>query len=192
MTGTATSSVHRPTLDRSASGLRHLRWAREVLGTLTALAALAAHDAHDASNAGTPRTAPFSDPQRAALRAEIEHVAALVSHLSAAVKPYRDFLERTRTLARGELRAAEIIGDSSAHEAAAHEMATVIEPARRALHVALAAAIDKARDGLHSMDERLLATFPAEIVAAFYPPLTPDRTRVLDDGDPDDDATAGP
>ena len=173
VTTPSSASPHPPTLDRSASGLRHLRWAREIFGTLTALAA---HDAR------------FSDTQRAALRAEIEHVAALVAHLSAAVKPYRDFLERTRTLARGELRAAEILDDPGAREAAARELATVIEPARRALHAALARAIDDARDGLRAMDERLLATFPPEIAAGIYPPLTPDGTRVLDDGDPDDDS----
>src|SRR5262249_46619787 len=79
-------------LDRSASGLRHLRWAREVLGTLHAFASLEPH---------------LSAAQQAALGAEIERVTALVTALSGAVKPYRDFLERTRTRSRGALRAAE-------------------------------------------------------------------------------------
>ena len=163
----------RPTLARSASGLRHLRWTREVLGTLTALAA---HDAH------------LTEAQLAAVRAEVAHVAGLVAALSAAVKPYRDFLERTRTLTRGKLRAAEIVGDAGAREAALREMASRTEPAREALHATLSAAIDATRDELCAMDERLLAVFPADVVVQMYPTLTPDAGRVLDGDDPDDDA----
>jgi uncharacterized protein YPO0396 len=163
----------RPTLARSASGLRHLRWAREVLGTL---AALASHEAR------------FTEAQLAALRAEVSRVSELVAALSAAVKPYRDFLERTRTLARGKVRAAEIVGDAGAREAALREMADRTEPARQALHAALSAAIDATRDGLREVDERLAATLGHEVVVSLYPNLTPDASRVLDDGDPDDDA----
>lgn len=166
-------TVARPTLSRSASGLRHLRWAREVLGTLTALAA---HEAH------------FTEAQLAALRAEVGQVTALVSALSAAVKPYRDFLERARTLTRGKLRAAEIIADPAAREAAERESVTLTEPARSTLHAALSAAIDATREGLSAMDERLLSVFPPGTVVKLYPKLTADATRVMDIGDPDDDA----
>lgn len=169
-------TVPRPTLSRSASGLRHLRWAREILGTLTALAA---HEAH------------FTEAQLAALRAEVGHVTALVSALSAAVKPYRDYLERARTLTRGKLRAADIVADPAAREAAEEEMLERTEPMREALHAALSARIDATREGLSAMDERLLSVFPPETVVSLYPTLTTDAARVLDIGDPDDDA-AGP
>lgn len=164
-------------LARNASGLRHLRWAREVLGTLTALA---------------EHQARFTPVQIAALRAEIAHVAALVSTLSGAVKPYRDFLERSRTLTRGKLRAAQILGDTAAREAAFREMSTATEPTREGLKQALTAAVQATRKGLREMDERLLASFSAEVVAGLYPALTADGSRVLDDGDPDDDAAGGP
>lgn len=169
------AAIERPTLARSASGLRHLRWAREVLGTLTALAD---HEAH------------LTEAQLAAVRAEVAHVTGLVAALSAAVKPYRDFLERTRTLARGKVRAAEIVADPEAREAARREMEIRTEPARQALHAALAAAIDATRDGLCAMDERLLAVFPDRVVVSLYPALASGADRVLDEGDPDDDATA--
>jgi hypothetical protein len=181
--------VH-PTLVRNASGLRHLRWAREILGSLQAFFS------HEAC---------LSEPQRAALGAEIAHVATLVSALSSRVKPYRDFMERTRTAARGALRAAEHLvsggaglasppeaaGARRALDAARNEWAAAVESERRALHGALSGAIDATRAGLLAMDERLAACFSAAFVAALYPPLTPDGMRVLDDGDPDDDAAGG-
>src|SRR4051812_20515557 len=73
----------------NASGLRQLRWSREILGSLEA------HYEHN-SHLG-PR-------DRDLVLDEIVKLRALVVALSAAVKPYRDFLERRRTQFRGMLR----------------------------------------------------------------------------------------
>lgn len=180
----------RRVLARSASGLRHLRWTREVLGSLLGF------EEHGEC---------LSELQREALRAEIERVSGLVVALSAAVKPYRDFLERTRTKARGKVRAADFLvaggtglasppGAIAAREiqgAARGEMATVIAPERAALREALGRAIEAARAGLVAMDEHLATVFSPELVAALYPELALDGERVSDDGDPDDDAAGG-
>ncbi len=179
------SSTHR-VLARGASGLRHLRWAREVLGTLLALSG---HTTH------------LSGLQKAALQAEVAHITSLVTALSSAVKGYRDFMERKRTRSRGKIRAAELLASNArglssldgiagtrALEAARAEMNGVTEPERRALHTALGRAIDDTRAGLAAMDERLAVAFSPEVVAAMYPGLTVDGSRVLDDHDPDDDA----
>lgn len=180
------SGVSARILGRSASGLRHLRWAREVVGTLEGLAA---HPEH------------LTSLQKAAVSAEVAHVKSLVTTLSSAVKTYRDFLERTRTHSRGKLRAAELLASGAPGlavldppaatrlvEAARAEMNGITEPQRRALHTSLARAIDELRTGLVAMNERLGGCFSPEVVAAMYPPLTADNTRVHDDGDPDDDA----
>lgn len=172
-------------LARGASGLRHLRWAREVLGTLRGLSAFEAH---------------FTDVQRRALRAEVESVAALVSALSGAVKPYRDFLERSRTLARGRVRAAELacaMGDGfgvpqgearRARIDAKDALAAVIEPERLRLHGELARAIDAVHSGLQATEERLAIAFSGAFARGVFPPLCEDGSRVLDEGDPDDDS----
>lgn len=76
-------------LSPSASGLRHLRWSREIL------ASLEAHYEHNPL---------LSTPDRDLILDEAVKVRALVIALSAAVKPYRDFLERRRTQFRGMLR----------------------------------------------------------------------------------------
>jgi hypothetical protein len=76
-------------LSRSASGLRHLRWAREILATLEA------HYEHN------PR---LSQPHRELVLEEAIKLRALVSALASAVKPYRDFLERRRVQFRGMQR----------------------------------------------------------------------------------------
>jgi hypothetical protein len=76
-------------LSPSASGLRHLRWSREILASL---------DAHYEHN---PR---LSTEDRDLVLEEALKLRALVVGLSAAVKPYRDFLERRRTQFRGMLR----------------------------------------------------------------------------------------
>ncbi|MFO0591208.1 MAG: hypothetical protein U0441_26920 [Polyangiaceae bacterium] len=173
-------------LARSASGLRHLRWAREVLGTLHALSGHASH---------------FTSLQKAAIQTEVAHVTSLLTTLSAAVKAYRDFLERTRTKSRGKVRAAELLVSAvrgvetidrayaaRALESARSELNGVTEPERRALHATLGRAIDDLRTGLAAMDDRLAAAFSPEVAAAVYPQLTADAARVHDDGDPDDDA----
>ncbi|MEZ4308602.1 MAG: hypothetical protein R3F14_11210 [Polyangiaceae bacterium] len=180
-------------LSREASGLRHLRWAREVLGTLTAYLALEEH---------------LSAEQRAAIEEEVDRTAALVSALSAAVKPYRDFLERTRTLARGKLRAAEYLvasggspgsggsglasppgpNEAAVLRAEAEAEMAAVEDERRRLHASLERAIDATREGLLSMNRRLERMLSPAFVVGLYPGLTGDGSRVKDDGDPDDDA----
>lgn len=177
-----------PVLDPGASGLRHLRWGREVVGTLRGFL--------------VPSNLLVAE-ERLAIEAEAARISALVTALSQTVKPYRDFLERTRTLTRGKLRAARFLTKSntgfrispSAHQSKAWlaeiegEMKAVIEPERERLSADLAFAIAMLRSGLHSMDERLGALISPEFVAALYPPVTQDGSRVLDDGDPDDDAS---
>lgn len=80
-------------LSEEASGLRHLRWAREVRGTLAAHLAMSASEGASAE-------------QRAALASEVAVLGERIDELSAAVKAYRDYLERVRTAVRGSLRAA--------------------------------------------------------------------------------------
>jgi hypothetical protein len=81
-------------LERSASGLRHLRWGREILATL---------EAHHEHNPG------LSLAERDLVLDEVVKLRALVNALSAAVKPYRDFLERRRTSFRGMLRVGRFL-----------------------------------------------------------------------------------
>lgn len=81
-------------LSRSASGLRHLRWAREILATLEA------HYEHN------PR---LTQPEREAVLDEAIKLRAVVTALSAAVKPYRDFLERRRVQFRGMQRVGRFL-----------------------------------------------------------------------------------
>lgn len=88
-------------LSRGASGLRHLRWSREILATLEA------HYEHN------PRLA---QPEREVVLDEAIKLRALVNALSAAVKPYRDFLERRRVQFRGMQR----VGRFLCEEARAH------------------------------------------------------------------------
>lgn len=76
-------------LSPSASGLRHLRWSREIL------ASLEAHYEHNPL---------LSTPDRDLVLDEAVKLRTVVIALSAAVKPYRDFLERRRTQFRGMLR----------------------------------------------------------------------------------------
>jgi hypothetical protein len=76
-------------LSRTASGLRHLRWAREILATLEA------HYEHNPKLAQRDRDAVLDEAVK---------LRTLVNSLSAAVKPYRDFLERRRIQFRGMQR----------------------------------------------------------------------------------------
>lgn len=85
-------------LSRSASGLRHLRWAREIL------ASLEAHYEHN------PRLA---QRDREAVLSEAVKLRAQVNSLSAAVKPYRDFLERRRVQFRGMQRVGRFLCDTA-------------------------------------------------------------------------------
>jgi hypothetical protein len=207
-------------LSRGASGLRHLRWGREILGTLEA------HYEHDPA---------LGADERALVLEEVVKVRELVVQLSARVKPYRDFLERRRTGVRGMQRVGRHLldealaragqapstppsrGSSRGHAAqvalgrvAAErcqrpdeilEAAAVLEgfnevmanlEAREAapLRAELETAIDQLRAGLEAMDAAL-AGLGAGFVSSLYPILNGDADRVLDEGDPHDDAAAG-
>jgi hypothetical protein len=85
-------------LSRRASGLRHLRWSREILATLEA------HYEHN------PR---LTQPEREVVLDEAIKLRALVEALSAAVKPYRDFLERRRVQFRGMQRVGRFLCDGA-------------------------------------------------------------------------------
>lgn len=76
-------------LSPSASGLRHLRWSREIL------ASLEAHYEHNPL---------LTTPDRDLILEEAMKMRSVIIALSGAVKPYRDFLERRRTQFRGMLR----------------------------------------------------------------------------------------
>ncbi|WP_437679539.1 hypothetical protein [Sorangium sp. So ce131] len=181
----ATGAAPDRLLAREASGLRHLRWAREVLATLEA------HVEHNPA---------LADADREALRAEARALAAAVQALSGAVKPYRDFLERTRVRYRGRVRVAEHLvltsgaeGAARAHlEAALSELAAMEATQRRPLKEALSAEIDRLREVMAHLDARVAERLSAAFVESLYPPLTAGASRVADDGDPDDDATASP
>jgi hypothetical protein len=182
-TGHAPATERR--LSRGASGLRHLRWAREVLATLEA------HVEH---------TPELSGADREALGADARALAAAVQALSGAVKAYRDFLERTRVRYRGRVRVAEYLSrepgaDASARarlEAARAELAAMEAEQRQPLKAALSAEIDRLRDAMARMDARIKARISAAFAESLYPPLTDGASRVADDGDPDDDAAARP
>ncbi len=88
-------------LGRGASGLRHLRWAREIYATLAAHA----------------EGSEMSEPQRMALAKELTRLDARIQGLSGAVKGYRDFLERERVRYRGAIRAALHAGAEAARTA---------------------------------------------------------------------------
>src|ERR1700722_3102926 len=140
-------------LVESASGLRHLRWAREILATLEM------HHEHD------PR---LTAEERDVVLAETVELRLLVTLLSGAVKPYRDFLERERTRFRGMLRVGRYLtatarGAEERTEAEAirvgfEETFAAVEaretaPRKRALREAIGAL----HAGLGAMDARLLA-----------------------------------
>ncbi len=170
----------------SASGLRHLRWAREILATLEM------HHEHD------PR---LTTAERDVVLAETVELRLLVTLLSGAVKPYRDFLERERTRFRGLLRVGRYLEETARgveeraeadairmgfEEAFAAVEARETLPRKRALREAIRAL----RAGLVTMDERLRVALPPAFVESLYPALAAGRTRVADVGDEDDDAAA--
>jgi hypothetical protein len=169
-----------------ASGLRHLRWAREILATLEV------HYEHD------PR---LSQEQRDLVLSEAMELRALVNELSAAVKPYRDFLERERTRFRGMLRVGRYLVESARTADERAEAEAILagfteafdameERDRAPRKEALRAAITRLREGLDAMDERLSAKLSAAFVASIYPALAAGGAMVADAADDDDDATS--
>lgn len=171
-------------LAAEASGLRHLRWAREILGSLEA------HHEHDGR---------LSQPERDLVLEEAVKLRALVKALSAAVKAYRDFLERERTRFRGMLRVGrhlEKTARDADERAEAEAICTGFDeafarmeereklPRKQAVRDAVAAL----RGGLDAMDARLRAKIGAAFVESLYPDLAAGGAMVADDGDGDDDA----
>jgi hypothetical protein len=175
-----------PRLEERASGLRHLRWAREILATLEA------HHEHD------PRL--LTGDRDLVLAACVE-LREQVGHLSAAVKAYRDFLERERVRFRGMVRVGRYLS-ATAEDADERAEADAIEGGfaqaframdareRRPRKQALRSAIQALRAALEAMDETLAKPLGAAFVASLYPDLAAGGTFVADEGDEDDDATA--
>ncbi len=172
-------------LAETASGLRHLRWAREVLATLEM------HHEHD----GT-----LSTEQRNRVLQEIVELRALVDELSGAVKPYRDFLERERTRFRGMIRVGRYLQENAAgadERADAQAIAggfaeafAAVEAKERAPRKrALREAIRRVRAALEAMDARLRAAVSTAFVDSLYPALAAGGTMVADTPDEDDDAS---
>jgi hypothetical protein len=171
-------------LGREASGLRHLRWAREVVGTLVA------HYEHHPS---------LEDDARAFLLDQSVELRAAVERLSMRVKPYRDFLERKRTAMRGmvrvgrylvaEAKTAEEKADASLVKDGFDEAFANFDARERLpLKKAVTAAIDELRGYLTAMDARIEARLGSAFLQSLYPELDETRSFIVDDGDPDDDA----
>jgi len=171
---------------RGASGLRHLRWVREVYATI------AAHVEHS----------DLLNEHRTALKKELVRLDKQIQHLSSAVKAYRDFLERERVKHRGALRAAHLVDDvvraaasdrvnAQAQQIAAATTAFQREalPKQRALKANLELGIAEMRAHLEEMDVRIASITSEKFVASLYPPLVADRSRVADEPDDDDDAS---
>lgn len=172
------------TLSEEASGLRHLRWAREILGTLEV------HYEHN------PR---LSSTERDLVLEEIVKLRGCIKALSAAVKAYRDFLERERTRFRGMKRMGQFLVDSAPNPEACNEAVAIQEGFDEALRAmeardrvprkeALRKAVADLRAALGRMNWRLLDELPTAFLDSLYPELTAGDTMVLDDGDGDDDA----
>lgn len=171
-------------LAAEASGLRHLRWAREILGSLEA------HYEHD------PK---LSQAERELLLEEAVKLRALVNELSKVVKVYRDFLERERTKFRGMLRVGRYLVDTARGDEQRDEAEAVQEGLQETFRAMeskertprkqeVREAVGELREGLESMDRRLSPKLPAELLASLYPALSADGSKVADDGDGDDDA----
>jgi hypothetical protein len=172
-------------LAETASGLRHLRWVREILATLEA------HYEHDAR---------LDAEERDLVLTQSVELRASITELSAAVKAYRDFLERERTRFRGMRRVGAYLeatarrdderADAVAIRAGLDEAFSSMEARERTPRKeALRAAIRAIRVALTSMDEHLLARLPRPFVDSLYPALVADASRVLDTPDDDDDAS---
>jgi hypothetical protein len=75
---------------------------------------------------------------------------------------------------------------------AAVKSARVDEQKRVSLRRALEDAKNRVHGALDGMDQTLTAAISANFVESLYPTLASENTRVADDFDPDDDATADP
>jgi hypothetical protein len=173
-------------LSERASGLRHLRWSREVLGSIEA------RYEHD------PRR---TQADRDLLIAEAVDLRAVIKDLSAAVKAYRDYRERERTTFRGLLRLgkdlvarapdddakaeAEAL-DAGFREAFANIEASETEPRRQAVRAEVAAL----RNWITEMEARLSSRFGSAFVESLFPDVTAGGNAIIDVEDDDDDATS--
>lgn len=171
---------------RSASGLRHLRWSREIYATL------AAHVEHS----------DMQSEHRSAIKKELVRLDKQIQNLSSAVKAYRDFLERERVKYRGALRAAHFTDECvrvSASDRVGAQMAQLLTaettfqrealPKQRILKSNLELAIAEMRAHLEEMDVRIAGVTSEKFLSSLYPPLITNRMRVADDPDDDDDAS---
>lgn len=172
-------------LSRGASGLRHLRWAREIVASL---------DAHVHQNY------LLTPAEIEAIANEATLLRQLLQGMHEAVKPYRDFLETAHVAQRGRARVGAYLHRSATFEGVAkaaalveqfkNERAKVEQPRRRILKAALEKAIGGLREGLAEMEARLLLQFPPDFVDSLYPELTRNNRIVVDEEDEDDDASA--
>ncbi|HZO17128.1 MAG TPA: hypothetical protein VFB62_27815 [Polyangiaceae bacterium] len=160
-------------LDENASGLRHLRWAREIHAAL---------HAHLELGRGSPE-------ERGVWAEEAERLGTAIAAAREPVKIYRDFLERVRVKSRGALRAAELgTEDDRVRAQSAHE-ALELGP-RAKLKREVREAVKSLRREVDSVLSRIEKCSGTVLVHNVLPPLTPDRQRVVDVQDDDDDATA--
>jgi hypothetical protein len=160
-------------LDPRASGLRHLRWAREIAAGLHALA-------RPEFGLATPHRA---DAERLA-----HELDGAIARCSEAVKAYRDFLERTRVHARAverllphaeasaRARLAPFLADTEAERLRRRERLT---EQKERLREAVGSALEKAR--AHPE----LGPFAPHVA----PPIAADASSVVDHADADDDAS---
>jgi hypothetical protein len=85
-------------LSRSASGARHLRWAREIRATLSA---------HREVNT------QINSDQKKALAAAITKLDTRIKALASAIEPYREFLEHAHVDVRARQRVANFLCDEA-------------------------------------------------------------------------------
>jgi hypothetical protein len=157
-------------LAERASGLRHLRWAREIQATL---------EAHAAAH-GT-------EEERAAWLAEADRLARVITEAREAVKAYRDFKERVRVTTRAAVRVATHRGEGEAAARASYEK--LEESERIPRKAAVRQGVARLRSAVADMLARCERDHGAAFAASLLPPLTADAERVIDDEDEDDDAT---
>jgi hypothetical protein len=168
-------------LDESASGLRHLRWARELRGSIDGYLELDEEGALDGADPKRRGDLDAAKGELSSIRVELGHA---IDRLSAAVKDYRDFLERRRTEVRGRSRAALALGLAPDGRLARFD-ALEREPRR----LTVRAEVRWLRQAVRELLARLDA-YPA-LRDSLLPPLA-DPHHVADADDVDDDATAAP
>jgi hypothetical protein len=165
-------------LSEAASGLRHLRFAREVAASLRALALHGEALGLDASVRAL--TSTLGESLERAVASAREHV-----------KVYRDFKERERVEARALSRLRPALAQAGERERALRlaEREASLEARLRTLRRALTEAKSELRVELCRVLDELARRAP-ELVPLVAPPLARGRMAVLDEVDPDDDAVS--